>query len=257
MCTLPTLGIAPSATNTLMITAKEIDELNIRLSNSEPKDIIQQVSVLWPKLCISFSGAEDVALIAMATKLIDKPAIFTLDTGRLHPQTYEFIESVRRHYKLPIETLHPDSDRLGQLIQDKGLFSFFEDGHEECCRIRKLEPLRNKLATVDAWITGQRRDQSPTRSDVPVVQLDRSFSSAEHPVIKINPLANWSSEDVWNYIRLFDVPYNKLHDAGFISIGCEPCTRAVGPNQHEREGRWWWEEATIKECGLHRNNIED
>ena len=92
---------------------------------------------------------------------------------------------------------------------------------------------------------------------MPVVQLDRSFSSAEHPVIKINPLANWSSEDVWNYIRLFDVPYNKLHDAGFISIGCEPCTRAVGPNQHEREGRWWWEEATIKECGLHRNNIED
>ena len=240
-----------------MTTEKDIEELNARLSNSEPNDIISQVSELWPNLAISFSGAEDVALIEIASKLIDKPAIFTLDTGRLHAQTYEFIESVRRHYELRIETLHPDPQQLSQLIQNKGLFSFYEDGHEECCSIRKVEPLRNKLATVDAWITGQRRDQSPTRAEVPIVQLDRSFSSPEHPVVKVNPLANWSSKDVWNYIRMFDVPYNKLHDAGFISIGCEPCTRAVGPNQHEREGRWWWEETTIKECGLHRGNIED
>lgn len=242
---------------TLMTTAKQIADLNSRLGDSEPKDIIAEVSKLWPNLAISFSGAEDVALIEMATKLIDKPAIFTLDTGRLHPETYEFIETVRRHYELPIETLHPDPQRLSQLIQSKGLFSFYEDGHEECCSIRKVAPLRAKLATVDAWITGQRRDQSPTRAEVPIVQLDSSFSSPEHPVIKINPLANWSSEDVWNYIRLFDVPYNELHDAGFISIGCEPCTRPIGPNQHEREGRWWWEESTIKECGLHRGNVED
>jgi len=240
-----------------MTTAEEIEELNTRLSNSEPTEIIQTVSELWPNLAISFSGAEDVVLIEMASKLTDKPAIFTLDTGRLHEQTYEFIESVRRHYELPIETLHPDPERLGRLILGKGLFSFYEDGHEECCGIRKVEPLRSKLATVDAWITGQRRDQSPTRAEVPIVQLDSSFSRPEHPVVKINPLANWSSEDVWNYIRMFDVPYNELHDAGFISIGCEPCTRSVGPNQHEREGRWWWEEATIKECGLHRGNIED
>ena len=242
---------------TLMITAKEIEEISARLSNSEPMDIIREVSELWPNLAISFSGAEDVALIEMASKLTDTPAIFTLDTGRLHAQTYEFLESVSKHYKLPIETLHPDPQQLSQLIQKKGLFSFFEDGHSECCSIRKVEPLRNKLATVDAWITGQRRDQSPTRASVPIIQLDTSFSSPEHPVIKINPLANWTSKDVWNYIRMFDVPYNKLHDAGFVSIGCEPCTRPVGPNQHEREGRWWWEEATIKECGLHRGNVED
>ena len=240
-----------------MTTAKEIHELNVRFKNSEPIDIIQKVSELWPNLTISFSGAEDVVLIEMATKLIEKPAIFTLDTGRLHSQTYEFIESVRRHYELPIETLHPNPKVLSQLTKKKGLFSFFEDGHEECCSIRKVEPLRNKLATVDAWITGQRRDQSPARADVAVVQVDGTFSSAEHPVFKINPLANWSSEDVWNYIRMLDVPYNKLHDTGFMSIGCEPCTRAVGPDQHEREGRWWWEEATVKECGLHRGNIED
>lgn len=240
-----------------MTTAKEIDELNTHLSNSEPKDIIQKVSELWPKLAISFSGAEDVALIEMASKLIDKPAIFTLDTGRLHAQTYEFIESVRRHYELPIETLHPDPQRLSQLTQSKGLFSFYDDGHQECCGIRKVEPLKNKLATVDAWITGQRRDQSPTRAAVPIVQLDTRFSSPEHPLVKINPLANWSSADVWNYIRMFDVPYNELHDTGFVSIGCEPCTRPIGPNQHEREGRWWWEESTIKECGLHRADAED
>lgn len=240
-----------------MISAEEVEALNARLSGSDPKDIIREASELWPNLSISFSGAEDVALIEMASKLPGKPAVFTLDTGRLHPQTYEFMESVRRHYELSIETLHPDPQRLSQLIQEKGLFSFYEDGHEECCAIRKVEPLRNKLATVDAWITGQRRDQSPSRADVPVIQLDSSFSSSQHQLIKVNPLANWSSAEVWNYIRMFDVPYNELHDAGFTSIGCEPCTRSIGPNQHEREGRWWWEETTIKECGLHRGNVED
>ncbi|GJM12167.1 MAG: phosphoadenosine phosphosulfate reductase [Pseudohongiella sp.] len=240
-----------------MITSKDLEALNERLTGSDPKEIIREAIELWPNIAISFSGAEDVALIEMASKLATTPAIFTLDTGRLHTETYEFIESVRRHYELPIETLHPDPTRLSRLTRDKGLFSFYDDGHEECCSIRKVEPLRGKLATVDAWITGQRRDQSPTRAEVPVIQLDNSFSTPEHPLVKINPLANWSSEEVWNYIRMFDVPYNELHDNGFISIGCEPCTRPVGPNQHEREGRWWWEEATIKECGLHRGNVED
>jgi len=240
-----------------MISDEALYELNARLMAAEPKDIVQEVSKLWPNLAISFSGAEDVALIELASKVMDKPAVFTLDTGRLHPQTYEFLETVRQHYSLPIESLHPDPARLSELVRSKGLFSFYEDGHEECCAIRKVEPLRAKLATVDAWITGQRRDQSPTRADVAVVERDKAFSTPEHPLIKINPLANWSSADVWNYIRMFDVPYNSLHDAGYISIGCEPCTRPVGPNQHEREGRWWWEEATIKECGLHRPENKD
>lgn len=240
-----------------MTSSQELQDLNARLADADPKDIIREVSERWPNLAISFSGAEDVALIALASKVMDRPAVFTLDTGRLHPQTYEFLERVRKHYSLPIETLHPDAERLRQLTSSKGLFSFFEDGHEECCGIRKVEPLRAKLATVDAWVTGQRRDQSPTRAEVPVIQLDSNFSTPGHPLIKVNPLANWSSGDVWNYIRMFDVPYNSLHDAGYISIGCEPCTRPVGPNQHEREGRWWWEEATIKECGLHRPQSED
>ncbi len=237
---------------TPMTSTQDIQDLNARLMSKEPKDIIREVSEIWPNLAISFSGAEDVALVEMASKVIDTPAVFTLDTGRLHPQTYEFLEAVRKHYSLSIETLHPDPERLRQLIQNKGLFSFYEDGHEECCSIRKVQPLRSKLETLDAWITGQRRDQSPTRGEVAVIELDNNFSSPEHPVIKINPLANWTSNDVWTYIRMFDVPYNPLHDSGYISIGCEPCTRPVGPNQHEREGRWWWEEATIKECGLHQ-----
>jgi phosphoadenosine phosphosulfate reductase len=116
-------------------------------------------------------------------------------------------------------------------------------------------PLRRKLATLDAWITGQRRDQSPsTRASVPVVQVDSAFSTPEHTLVKFNPLASWSSAEVWRYIRDNDVPYNELHARGFVSIGCEPCTRAVLPNQHEREGRWWWEDATVKECGLHAGN---
>ena len=239
-----------------MLSPKDIQALNHSLQGSEPKHILATVLQECPNFGISFSGAEDVVLIEIASKLSTDIPVFTLDTGRLHPQTYEFIERVRDHYGIKIELLYPDAEKLRQLVSNKGLFSFYRDGHEECCGIRKVEPLRLRLASLDAWITGQRQDQSPTRADVPVVELDTNFSSDSHPVIKINPLANWSSEQVWNYIRKFDVPFNSLHQSGFVSIGCEPCTRPVGPNQHEREGRWWWEEATIKECGLHRGNLD-
>ena len=122
--------------------------------------------------------------------------------------------------------------------------------------IRKIEPLRKKLSEVDAWITGQRKDQSPTRAEIPVIQDDKLFARPNSTLTKFNPLANWTSQEVWGYIRMCEIPYNELHNKGFISIGCEPCTRPVGPNQHEREGRWWWEEATKKECGLHSGNTQ-
>ena len=139
----------------------------------------------------------------------------------------------------------------------QGLFSFYEDGHSECCGIRKIEPLRKHLAGLDAWITGQRRDQSPTRTDVPQQQVDSGFSGEGKELMKYNPLAAWESADVWDYIRLNELPYNPLHDRGFISIGCEPCTRPVGPGEHERMGRWWWEESTKRECGLHLINVKN
>jgi phosphoadenosine phosphosulfate reductase len=143
-----------------------------------------------------------------------------------------------------------------KLVREKGLFSFYRDGHKECCAIRKVEPLRRALSSLDAWITGQRRDQSPwTRSDIPVVQIDPTHSTPEHELVKFNPLANWTSDQIWSYIHENDVPYNDLHEKGFISIGCEPCTRPVSPGQHERAGRWWWEDDSKKECGLHAGNI--
>jgi phosphoadenosine phosphosulfate reductase len=156
-----------------------------------------------------------------------------------------------------MEVMQPDTAALEAFVNEKGLFSFYQDGHEQCCSIRKTEPLKRKLADLDGWITGQRRDQSPTRASVPCFEVDQTFSTPDKQILKVNPLANWSSQQVWQYIRMFDVPYNELHDQGFVSIGCEPCTKPVGPGQHEREGRWWWEEATIKECGLHQGNIEN
>lgn len=238
-----------------MISAKNIAEFNEKFQKMEPREILQEVLAAIPNLTVSFSGAEDVALVVMAWKLKKDIKVFTLDTGRLHAQTYQFVEKIRQDYQLDLDFMYPDTTAIQELTSRKGLFSFYQDGHEECCSIRKTEPLRRKLATVDAWITGQRKDQSPTRNDVPLAQLDTTFAASGKTLLKFNPFANWRSKDVWDYIRMFDVPYNPLHDQGFVSIGCEPCTKPIGPNQHEREGRWWWEEATAKECGLHKINI--
>ncbi|WP_028305214.1 phosphoadenylyl-sulfate reductase [Oceanospirillum maris] len=237
------------------------NQFALEFDTESPKKIIENALETFGNIAISFSGAEDVILIAIASKLIkDKSQlqVFSLDTGRLHPETYQFIETVRKHYGIQIDLISPEHQALEAFVKEKGLFSFFEDGHQGCCGVRKVAPLRRKLSTLDAWITGQRKDQSPdTRNNVPVAETDNAFGSESKPLIKFNPLANWSSQQVWEYIRMFDVPYNPLHERGFTSIGCEPCTRPVLPNQHEREGRWWWEEATHKECGLHSGNLKD
>lgn len=237
-----------------------LDELSATAAayaSREPRDIIRlALQEYSPAVAISFSGAEDVVLIDMAAKTGLPFTVFSLDTGRLHAETYQFIEKVRTHYGVTIEALFPRPEPVQALVRSKGLFSFYTDGHSECCGIRKVEPLTRALAPLQAWITGQRKDQSPgTRADVPVVQIDRAFGTETRPLIKFNPLSFWSSKQVWRYIREHEVPYNALHDRGFISIGCEPCTRTVQPGQHEREGRWWWEEATKKECGLHADNV--
>lgn len=221
----------------------------------EPQDILADALTSHPRIALSFSGAEDVVLIDMACRMTDNLQVFSLDTGRLHAQTYQFIDQVRDHYGLQIDLLSPDATALAALVKNKGLFSFYEDGHGECCSVRKIAPLRRHLEHLDAWITGQRRDQSPTRADVPQQQTDTAFSTPGHRITKYNPLAEWSSAQVWDYIRREGVPFNSLHEQGFISIGCEPCTRPVGPNQHERAGRWWWEADTQRECGLHADNL--
>lgn len=236
--------------------SRDLVELNQTFAEQRPKDLIRYALDQHEAIAISFSGAEDVVLLDMAVKINPNVQVFTLDTGRLHPETYEFIEKVRKHYQINIEVQVPEQEALQNLVREKGLFSFYDDGHQECCGIRKIAPLRSKLASLDAWITGQRRDQSPgTRADVNLIEDDTSFSGRNGQLCKYNPLALWSSAQVWEYIRIFDVPYNLLHEQGYSSIGCQPCTRPTLPNQHEREGRWWWEGSGHKECGLHAGNI--
>lgn len=236
-------------------SAESIALLNQELSQLEPKQIIKRALQDINNIAISFSGAEDVVLIDLALKAKKDIKVFSLDTGRLHPETYEFIEAVRKHYSISIDVISPSSEALQTFVKNKGLFSFYEDGHQECCGVRKIEPLKRHLKTLDGWITGQRKDQSPgTRSSIATVELD-NFEGSNGKLIKYNPLANWTSQQVWDYIRMFDVPYNKLHTQGYVSIGCQPCTRPTLPGQHEREGRWWWEAAEGKECGLHKTNI--
>ena len=242
---------------TTIPTIDLVDALASEYADKSPSEIMKLALSQQGEIAISFSGAEDVVLIDLASNLGIPFRVFSLDTGRLHPETYQFLDTVRKHYKIDIEICFPESDAVQKLVTEKGFFSFYQDDHKECCGIRKVQPLRKKLATLDGWITGQRKDQSPgTRNEIPVVQADPGFSGPGKQLIKYNPLANWSSSDVWNYIRLMEIPYNPLHERGFISIGCEPCTRAVLPNQHEREGRWWWEDATHKECGLHAGNMK-
>jgi len=238
------------------LTEADVDRLAERYADADPRDILQLAVDQHDRLALSFSGAEDVVLIDMVTDIADHVQVFWLDTGRLHAETYRFVERVRDHYGVDIDAMFPDAEAVQRLVREKGLFSFYRDGHQECCAIRKIEPLKRKLAEVDAWITGQRRDQSPTRTDVPAIQMDPAFSTPEHPIVKYNPLAAWSGADVWRYIREHDVPYNELHDRGFVSIGCEPCTRPIGPHEHERAGRWWWETETLRECGLHVGNTQ-
>lgn len=241
------------------MTEKSFDPeaLASQYDNAAPQEILKLALESYDNIAISFSGAEDVVLIDMAVKIRPDVPVFSLDTARLHAETYRFLEQVRQHYNINIEFMFPDTAQVEALVREKGLFSFYRDGHQECCGIRKVVPLKRKLSTLDAWITGQRKDQSPgTRTAVPVVQDDKAFGSPDNPLVKFNPLSNWSSAQVWEYIRSNDVPFNELHNKGFISIGCEPCTRPVLPNQHEREGRWWWEEATMKECGLHSSNTK-
>lgn len=238
------------------ITELDIAKLELEYQAKSPQDILKFALKQFDNIGISFSGAEDIVLIDMASRIGKNFQVFSIDTGRLHPETYQFLDTVRKHYHIKLDVVFPEAAEVESLVREKGLFSFYEDGHKECCGIRKVLPLRRKLNTLNAWITGQRHDQNPaTRTNVPTIQVDTAFSTSDHTLVKFNPLANWSSAQVWHYIEANNIPYNQLHTKGFVSIGCEPCTRAILPNQHERQGRWWWEEAVEKECGFHKINL--
>ena len=194
-------------------------------------------------------GMEDMVLIDMIAKLNGSLTIFTLDTGRLHEETYELMDRVRSKYGLEIKTYFPDRDKVENLVRGKGFFSFREsvDNRKECCYIRKVEPLNRALSDLKAWITGLRRSQGVTRTDIPKVLKDDDHP----PLTKINPLAEWNEKQVMNYITENNVPINILHKRNYPSIGCAPCTRPVEQGEDIRAGRWWWENPEHKECGLH------
>ena len=201
-----------------------------------------------PAVFASSLAAEDMVLtdLILGAKLPIR--IFTLETGRLHAETLGMLERIREVYGYEVEAYRPDSAAVDAYVQQNGLNAFYDsvEMRKECCRIRKVDPLNRALAGQRAWITGQRRAQSATRTDLAVQEED-----AAHGMAKFNPLADWSEDDVWHYIRSNEVPYNPLHDRGYPSIGCEPCTRAVQPGEDVRAGRWWWENPESKECGLH------
>jgi phosphoadenosine phosphosulfate reductase len=203
-----------------------------------------------PRIALAASfGAEDVVLIDMLIRLDPTARVFTLDTGRLPAETYSLIDAIRERYGLAVEVYFPQADAVEAMAREHGVNLFYTsiEKRKLCCRVRKVEPLGRALRGLDAWITGLRREQAVTRAQVRKVEVDPEHGG----LIKLNPLADWTSEQVWTYIRAHDVPYNALHDRGYPSIGCAPCTRAVAPGEDARAGRWWWESADTKECGLH------
>ncbi len=201
------------------------------------------------KLACSFS-VEDTVIIDMIHKEGLPIGIFALDTGRLNEETYEVADAITERYGIRIDWYFPKHEAVEKLERDKGLYSFREslDNRHECCGIRKVEPLGRALAELAGWVTGLRREQSVTRTDLAPIEIDENHGG----ILKINPLLEWSEEQVWEYAKIHRVPVSRLYDQGYRSIGCAPCTRAVAPGEHARAGRWWWENPEHKECGLHR-----
>jgi phosphoadenosine phosphosulfate reductase len=201
-----------------------------------------------PAVFASSLAAEDMVLTDLILRAKLPIGIFTLETGRLHAETLSMLDRIRETYSYDVTPFKPEAAAVAAYVEQNGLNAFYDsvEMRKECCRIRKIEPLNHALAGNKAWVTGQRRAQSTTRNELNVQEDD-----AAHAMTKFNPLADWSEEDVWHYIRSNGVPYNPLHDKGFPSIGCEPCTRAIQPGEDVRAGRWWWETPESKECGLH------
>jgi phosphoadenosine phosphosulfate reductase len=201
-----------------------------------------------PAVFASSLAAEDMVLTDLILKAGLPIGIFSLETGRLHQETLDVLGKVKAHYGHDIALYRPQPELVEQYVTQNGLNAFYDsvEMRKECCRVRKVEPLGRALAGNKAWVTGQRRAQSTTRAELSVQEDDSA-----HGMAKFNPLADWSEQDVWQYIRDNDVPYNSLHERGYPSIGCEPCTRAIQPGEDVRAGRWWWENPESKECGLH------
>ena len=221
--------------------------LDTRVSEASTR-LRDVVTAHSPATFASSFGAEDMVILDLIVKLELDVEIFTLDTGRLHEETHTLIALARKQYQRPIRIMYPDSAELESFVEAHGSNAFYDSAElrKRCCAIRKVAPLRRALQGKRLWITGLRRDQSVTRSDFALLAHD-----SDNGLFKLNPLVDWSTQEVFEYLRRFDVPSNALHARGYPSIGCAPCTRAVKPGEDERSGRWWWEQAESRECGLH------
>jgi thioredoxin-dependent adenylylsulfate APS reductase len=200
-------------------------------------------------LACSFGNPEGLALLDMMHRIEPASRVFTLDTGRLPQETYDLIDRIRDRYDKRVEVVFPEAEAVRTMVEQHGLNLFYEslEKRQMCCRIRKVEPNRRYLARLDAYVTGLRREQNVTRTDVRKVEIDEQHGG----IVKVNPLADWTLDQVWSYLRSHDVPSNRLHGQGYPSVGCAPCTRAVKAGEDPRAGRWWWENPDTKECGIH------
>lgn len=233
-----------------MSKKEDLKNINKELENKTTIDVIAYFLDNFKNVALSSSlAAEDQVLTDILLKKNKNASIFTLDTGRLHPETYDVMDATNLKYGIKIDVFFPDNENVQKLYKTQGVNGHYEsiENRKNCCNIRKIEPLKRALKDVEVWVTGLRASQSVTRTDMPLVEWDENFN-----VIKVNPLINWSQEDVWDYIKTNKVPYNKLHDQGFPSIGCAPCSRAIKDGEDIRAGRWWWENPEHKECGLHK-----
>lgn len=228
-----------------------INKLNEELKDVSTLEVIEYfLKEYKDKIALASSlGAEDQVLTDMILKTDKDAKIFTLDTGRLNPETYNVMDATNLKYSVKLDVYFPKLENVENLYKTQGVNGHFEsiDNRKNCCKIRKIEPLKRALKGLNVWFTGLRSSQSVTREEMKLVEWDEAFG-----LIKVNPLINWSEDDVWTYIKENSVPYNKLHDQGYPSIGCAPCTRAVKDGEDIRAGRWWWENPEHKECGLHK-----
>ncbi len=233
------------------IDDQEAGELAVLYDDKEPQEVIRwALEAFHPRIALSASfQAEDMVILDMAWRLQNDLRVFTLDTGRLPQETYELIDQVRERYGLPLQVVFPDADEVEGMVNRHGVNLMYKEIEARllCCQIRKVRPLNRVLSGLDAWFTGLRRWQWASRANIRKIELDHDHCG----IVKVSPLADWTTEEVWDYIKANDVPYNRLYDKGYKSIGCAPCTRPVAPEEDPRAGRWWWEVNAPKECGIH------
>jgi phosphoadenosine phosphosulfate reductase len=234
----------------VILSNEDLEKISEELERKDAFTVIEwALKNFHPKIALACSfQAEDIVILDMMSKIVKDPIVFTIDTGRLHQETYEIMDIIREKYGIKILVYFPNTEAVENMVREYGVNLFYKsvELRKLCCNIRKVEPLKRALKGLDAWITGLRREQNETRKTIRKVEKDYVNGG----IIKINPLADWTWKQVWDYIKSNNLPYNKLYDKNYKSIGCAPCTRPVFPWEDPRAGRWWWE-ISNKECGLH------